>query len=138
LVSVPRLGLPRLGDRLGSGQGVIRRGSGWRALRVEWRAIGCVPALWSLLQAAGQGRLGPLLPGDALLRVDDSVLRIGAEDAATAVLRERSCWAVWEPWLRGRMTAKVLIRGRDTVLGAHRPASLLFAELARLLMIPAA
>jgi len=36
------------------------------------------------------------------------------------------------------MTAKVLIRGRDTVLGAHRPASLLFAELAALLMIPAA
>ena len=99
-------------------------------------------ALWSLLRAPRQGsasgRLGQLLPGDALLRVDDSVLRIGAEDAAPAVLRERSCWAVWEPWLRGRMTAKVLIRGRDTVLGAHRPASLLFAELAALLMIPAA
>jgi len=53
---------------------------------VEWRGIGYVLALWSLLQAAGQGRLGPLLPGDALLRVDDPVLRIGAEDAAPAVL----------------------------------------------------
>ena len=66
-----------------------------------------------------QGRLGQLLPGDALLGVDDSVLRIGAEDAAPAVLRERSCWAGWEPWLRGRITAKVLIRGRDKVLGTH-------------------
>jgi len=83
-----------------------------------------VLALWSLLRArvreARQGRLGQPLPGDALLRVDDSVLRIGAEDAAPAVLRERSFRTVWEPWLRGRMTAKVVIRGRDKVLGTHR------------------
>ena len=90
----PWLPSSQLGDRLGSGQGVIRRGSGWRALRVEWRGIGYVLALWSLLRArvreARQGRLGQLLPGDALLRVDDFVLRIGAEDGS-AVLRERSC-----------------------------------------------
>jgi hypothetical protein len=97
-------------------------GGGADGGRPGWSgSIGCVLALWSQLRASSQGRLGPLLPGDALLRVDDSVLRIGAEEAS-AVLRERSCWAVWEPWLRGRMTAKVLIRGRDTVLGTHRPA----------------
>jgi hypothetical protein len=119
LVSLPRRRLPRVGDRLGSGQGVIRRGSGWRPLRVEWL---------DRLRAGRSGRCcghrvrkaGTLLPGDALLRVDDSVLRIGAEDAAPAVLRERSFRTVWEPWLRGRMTAKVVIRGRDKVLGTHR------------------
>ena len=36
LVSLPRRRLPRVGDRLGSGQGVIGPGRGWRALRVEW------------------------------------------------------------------------------------------------------
>jgi hypothetical protein len=70
-----------------SGGGAGGGCSGWSG------SIGYVLALWSLLRAPGQGRLGPLLPGDALLRVDDSVLRIGAEDAAPAVLRERSCWA---------------------------------------------
>ena len=55
-----------------SGGGAGGGRSGWSG------SIGCVLALWSLLRAPGQGRLGPLLPGDALLRVDDSVLRFGA------------------------------------------------------------
>jgi hypothetical protein len=32
---------------------------------------------------------------------------------------ERSCWAAFEPWLRGRLVAKAVIRGRDAVLGTH-------------------
>jgi hypothetical protein len=31
----------------------------------------------------------------------------------------RSCWEACEPSLRGRLAAKALVRGRDTVLGTH-------------------
>jgi hypothetical protein len=97
------------GGGAGAPGGVARSVAGWRYGRCCGHRV---------------RKAGTLLPGDALLRVDDSVLRIGAEDAAPAVLRERSFRTVWEPWLRGRMTAKVLIRGRDKVLGTHTPGEL--------------
>jgi hypothetical protein len=88
-------------------------------LRVEWRAIGCVLVLGSLLRATGQGgwdRCSPAMLCCVLTALScPSGRGRGALSASGAILL-----GGLGAGLRGRMTAKGLIRGRDTVLGTHR------------------